>query len=133
MRALRLLIYFILFLGLLSLGIMFGTENTQEVILTLFKFSEKYTFTLHAPLWVVALASFVLGAILSILISFAEMIKMQFEIRRLKKKARKNTEETETYYEEEELGSDNEPEYEEVTEYEEVEDYDTPQESDEIL
>src|SRR3989338_4684170 len=85
MRILRLVIYFMAFLTLMTLGIIFGIENTQEVTLTFFKFIQKYTFTLTSPLWIVIGISFLAGSILTVIGFSLELIKMQLQIRKFKK------------------------------------------------
>lgn len=131
-----------LFLCLLSLGIMFGTENIQEVTIALLGFSKKYAVHLQVPLWIVVMGSFLAGSILSIFVCFSEMMKMQWEIRKLKKQCKKRgsfsasqeiEEEEEEYTEEEVEAPQNEDASYEEAQYEEVEDFDTPQESEEIL
>ena len=85
MRIIRLIIYFTTFLGLMALGIMFGIENTQELTLTFFKFVQRYTFTVVAPLWIAVGGSFLAGAFLTIIVFSLELMRMHFQIRRLKK------------------------------------------------
>ena len=85
MRILRLVIYFMAFLTLMTLGIIFGIENTQEVTLTFFKFIQKYTFTLVSPLWIVVGVSFLAGSVLTVVVFSMELVKTHLQIRRLKK------------------------------------------------
>ncbi len=128
MKAVKLLLFFLFFLAALSLGIMFGIENTQEIQLTFFKFAKKYTIILNSPLWIIVGGAFLFGSILAISVCFIELLKLQLSIRHLKKQIRQMSAPVANYY------SESEPVIEAQTTSTTVEgDFDNPSESDEIL
>jgi len=136
MRFLRLAFYFIFFLCLLSLGIMFGTENTQIILISFFNHFPSLASSMELPLWIAMGGSFLLGCFLATIVFVGEFLKMQLSQRKLRKELKISQSEYQS--EPDTLSSQpssdsfetkSTPEVEEVVE--EVEDY--PSNSDEIL
>ncbi|MBI2026289.1 MAG: LapA family protein [Deltaproteobacteria bacterium] len=89
MRFLRLTFYFLFFLFLLSLGIMFGTENTQIITISFFNHFPNLASSLELPLWIAMGTSFLLGSFLATIVFFGEFLKTQLSIRKLRNELKK--------------------------------------------
>ena len=81
MRGIRFLIYFFIFLLLLSAGIVFGLQNSQMIQIKFLTFE-----TMALPLWVFVLGALLIGMLVTGSICFIEFVRMHLEYRHVEKK-----------------------------------------------